>query len=372
MPTRTVYGDDDDLSFPPDLFSLLPTHHTADTDGLDLPDCDTAWVFDTDADPGQMQMQFSDFGSADHDMDLDITDIHDIADLQPQPQQQPPQHQALPDLPTGSYQPSNGSSSSSSSLSSMFAPVSRSMSNASIASALSPWSSLSPSPRFPAINAAANQCPSQTRCRSTGISETCLAAALRTLTSLHIAHSACLSAHRESPTTPQARKMETVLAMNKDVVAGMRPILACACSARSLVQLLLLSICGNLIAWNSAMIGADLEQHFSQNNKGSDSDPLSSACAPRARVLAQPITIGQHQINGKLGRALHAQVMAGELRILEGLIDALSHRFCEASRDACAPSVPQSKGLPNNVHRHIISSLRTRLQRTRAAIFSLG
>jgi hypothetical protein len=77
--------------------------------------------------------------------------------------------------------------------------------------------------------------------------------------------------------------METVLSTNKDVVAGMAPILACSCSGKSLVQLLLLSICGNLIAWNSAMISADLEQ----------GDPFSSAFslsagpaqAPRARVL---------------------------------------------------------------------------------------
>ena len=218
----------------------------------------------------------------------------------------------------------------------------------------------------------------------------CIAAALRALTTLHIAQSACLSAHQEAPTVQQARKMETVLATNKDVIAGMGPILACSCSTKSLVQLLLLSICGNLIAWNGAMISADLEQ---------GDDPFSAACAlsaggptqaPKVRVLPQPITIGQHQISGKLGRALHAQVMAGELRVLEGLVDALSRRFCEASgsdgasgtsppthlrsvggRAAASPSL-RSKGLSNNVHRHIISSLRTRLENTRAKIFSRG
>ena len=54
--------------------------------------------------------------------------------------------------------------------------------------------------------------------------------------------------------------MEKVLATNKENVAGMTPILTCSCSGKSLVQLLLSIVCGNLIAWNSAMIGADLVQ----------------------------------------------------------------------------------------------------------------
>ncbi|KAH9210139.1 hypothetical protein DL95DRAFT_393730 [Leptodontidium sp. 2 PMI_412] len=192
--------------------------------------------------------------------------------------------------------------------------------------------------------------------------------------------------------------METVLSTNKDVIASMAPILACFCSGKSLVQLLLLSICGNLIAWNSAMISANLEPGPGDpfSSAGSGSLPAGPAQqAPRARVLPQPITIGQHQINGKLGRALHAQVMAGELRILEGLVDALSRRLCEASRSDGAGASPatthsrnlsgrgattsrdtptsssqQSKSLSHVVHRHIISSLRTLLENTRAKIFS--
>lgn len=218
-----------------------------------------------------------------------------------------------------------------------------------------------------------------------------------------MAHSACLSAHGEDPTAvkQQTRKMEAVLSTNKDVVAGMAPILACSCSARSPVQLLLLSICGNLIAWNSAMISA--ANHLDQGDD--DDDPFSPASSALsadhtqpppggARVLPQPITIGQHQINGKLGRVLHTQVMAGELRILEGLVDRLSRRFCEHPRSdgafstsptaahmsnvngrvTTAQDTPllRSGGLPNVVHRQIISSLRTRLENTRAKIFSQG
>ncbi|KAJ6439028.1 ser/thr protein phosphatase [Purpureocillium lavendulum] len=110
--------------------------------------------------------------------------------------------------------------------------------------------------------------------------------------------------------------METVLSANKDAIARKGSILACSCSTKSPVQLLPPSICGNPIAWSDAMISADPDQA---------ADPFPSACAlpagspahiPKVRVLPQPITIGQHQI-GKLGRALHAQVMAGELRVLE-------------------------------------------------------
>jgi hypothetical protein len=356
-----------------DSFSLFPT-----ADSLGLPDCDIAWAFETDADP--TQMQFSDFGSSDIDTPT----------LQPLPLSDNRIHTdthadalAGQDLFAG-YQTSNGSSSS--------VPSSRSTS----ASSALFLSSSSSSPRFPVAVEAQPHTGQVNLCRSLCRSESCLTAALRTLTTLHVAHSACLSAHQEAPTVQQARTMETVLSTNKDVVAGMAPILACSCSGKSLVQLLLSIVCGNLIAWNSAMISADLEQGDPFDGRRST---FSSACslssgpaqAPRARVLPQPITIGQHQINGSLGQALRAQVMAGELRVLEGLVDALSRRFCEASRsDGASSTSPathmrnvngraatsrdtpslQSKGLSNVVHRNITSSLRTRLQITRAKIFS--
>lgn len=342
-------------------------------DSLGLPDCDMAWAFETDADP--TQMQFSDFGSSDidtrirqplshHDNRIDI-DTHADA-------------LAGRDLFAG-HQTLDGFSSP--------VPSSR---PTSVSSVLSSSSSCS-LPFSIAVEAQPHTGPVNL-CRS----ESCLTAALRTLTTLHIAHPACLSAHQEAPTVQQARAMETVLSTNKDIVTGMTLMLACSCSGKSLVQLLLSVVCDNLIAWNSAMISADLEQGDPFDGRRST---FSSACssssghaqAPRARVLPQPITIGQHQINGSLGRALRAQVMAGELRVLESLIDALSRRFCEASRsDGASSTSPvthtrnvngraaisrdtpslQSTGLSNVVHRNIISSLHIRLQIQRAKIFS--
>ncbi|CAF9928977.1 MAG: hypothetical protein HETSPECPRED_007243 [Heterodermia speciosa] len=360
--------DEDDFSTMADPFSLFST-----TDSLGLPDCDMAWAFDTDADP--TQVQFSDFGST----DIDTPTLQSLP-LSGNRMQIDTHADAL-----AAYQISNGSSFSS-------APSSRLTSSSSVLS----LSSSSSSPPFPLSLEAQSHTGPVNLCRSLCRSESCLAAALRTLTSLHVAHSACLSAHQEAPSVQQARTMEAVLATNKDIVAGMAPILACSCSGKSLVQLLLSIICGNLIAWNSAMITADLEQGDPFEGRRST---FSSTCslssgpgqAPRARVLAQPITIGQHQINGSLGRALRAQVLAGELRVLEGLVDALARRFCEASRsDSTSSNSPathtknangraaisrdtlslQSKGLSTVVHRNITSSLRTRLQIQRAKIFS--
>lgn len=348
-----------------DSYSLFPT-----TDNLGLPDCDIAWAFETDADPAQMQ--FGDFGSSDIDtptLQIPFSGNHILTDTKVDAL-------AGRDL-FAEYQTSNDSSSSV-------------LSSASSALSLSSSSS---SPPFPVAVETKGQV---NLCRSLCRSESCLTAALRTLTTLHVAHSACLSAHQESPTVQQPRTMETVLATNKEIVAGMAPILACSCSGKSLVQLLLFIVCGNLIAWNSAMISADLEQGDPFDSRRST---FSSACslspgpaqASRARVLPQPITIGQHQIKGSLGRALRAQVMAGELRVLEGLVDALSRRFCEVSRsDSVSSTSPathmknvngrvaasrdspslQPKGLSNVVHRNIASSLRTRLQIQRAKIFS--
>ncbi len=382
------------MSSTPNSSYLLNTC-AADGTGLGgLSGCDPTWVFEADTDLAQMQMQFSDFGST----DIGIPDVPGFQSLHGgEGRLHSGGHSdfvACHDLSAG-YQMSNGSSlsmpssrsRSASSLSAMLLP--------SYSSSPSSSSSSSPSPPFPVAAEIkphdAGQVQQVSQCRSQRHrSEKCITAALHALTTLHIAQSACLSAHQETPTVQQARKMETVLSANKDTIARMGSILACSCSTKSPVQLLLLSICGNLIAWSDAMISADPDQ---------GDDPFSSACAlpagspahtPKVRVLPQPITIGQHQIGGKLGRALHAQVMAGELRVLEGLVDALSRRFCQASgsdgasgttppthmrnvggRAAVSPSL-QSKGLSNNVHRHIVSLLRTRLENTRARIFSRG
>ena len=372
MPKRSR-DDDDDFSSMVDSFSLFPT---TDSSSLGLPDSDIAWVFETNADP--TQMQFTDFGSSDFDtptQDIPLSDNRNHTDVHADTL-------ASRDL-FAAYHTSNGSSSS--------VPSSRSTSSSAL-----PLSSASSSPPFPLAVEAKPHMGQVSLCRSLCGSDSCLTAALRTLTALHVAHSACLSAHQEVSTVQQARTMETVLATNKEIVTGMTPILACSCSGKSLVQLLLSIICGNLIAWNSAMISADLEQGDLFDGRRST---FSSACslpsdptqAPKARVLPQPITIGQHQIDGSLGRALRAQVMAGELRVLEGLVDALSRRFCEASRSDsdsstssasqvrnANPPAPtsrdnpslQSKGLSNVVHRNITSSLRTRLQIQQAKIFS--
>lgn len=368
---------------------MLSSFPTPTADSLGWPDSDAAWMSETAADlsnPTQMDLQFSDIWSTDIG-NLNVPDLHTV--LSEDNHVLTDTHidlVASQDSPAGVGTP-HGSS--------LFAPESQ-PTQASAGWFQWPPSSSAQSPHFSAANQAisrttqlrADLCTSQRRA-----SETCLTTALRTLTDLHIAHATCLSTHSEGPTAQQTRKMETVLSTNRDAVACMGTILACSCSTKSTVQLLLLSICGNLMAWNSAMINADLGQ-------GDDPfSPISAlsanpAQALEARVLPQPITIGQHTISGKLGQILHTQVMAGELRILEGLVDALSRRLCEASptdgafntsptaghmrninnrtldaRDA--PSL-HSRGLASSIHRQVISSLRTRLEIARARIFSQG
>jgi hypothetical protein len=332
---------------------------------MSMPDCDLNWAFDS-TDP--MQLQFPDFGASDIDYHT-LNPLLSEANI----------HNGFSDKDLfGSYQSSNSGS--------LFMPSGTSTPSGS-SSALylsSSASSTSSSPLFPVSLESSLQIGHANLCRSNRGTETCLTTALRIMTTLYVAHSTCLSAPHESATFLQARKMETVLSTNKDVVAGMTPILACLCSSESSVQLLLSSICGNLIAWNSAMISAECGEQLDYFDGRPFSSAGSSSGSPgtpsQARVLPQPITIGQHQIDGSLGRAIHAQVMAGELRVLEGLVESLGHRFNGSSRvdetsptsqprSTCSQSSP-SKGLSNVVHRHIIASLRARLQNTRANIFT--
>jgi hypothetical protein len=187
-----------------------------------------------------------------------------------------------------------------------------------------------------------------------------------------MAQSTCLGANDINQIVQPARKMETVLSTNRDVVQCLRSILACPCAAKSLVQLQLLSICGNLTVWNSAMITAYLE------SEDESSDALNSSASPTsqrnssARVQCQPITIGHHQIDGKLGRAIYAQVMTGELNAIEGLVDSLAQRFCEIPADQLMTLRGSPEGLPNSVHQNLTSSLRNRLHNARAQIFALA
>jgi hypothetical protein len=361
MPKRS--RDDDEFSSA-DSFDMF--HSSAST--ISFSDCDLNWAFDS-TDP--THLQFPDFGASE-------IDYHTLNPLLSEVNV----HNAFSDKDLfGSYQSSNGGSLS------VPSGTSTPSGSSSALYMCSSASSTSSPPLFPVGLESLLQSGHPNLCRSLRGSETCLTAALRIMTTLHVAHSECLSAHHETVAFLRAKKMETVLSTNKDVLAGMSPILACSCSSESLVQLLLSSICGNLIAWNSAMISAEcggLPDYYGDRPFSSAGSTSGSAGPPsQARVLPQPITIGQHQIDGSLGRAIHAQVMAGELRVLEGLVESLARRFSESSRaDETSPtsqpknmngSTPQtnpSEGLSSVVHRHIVASLRARLQNTRANIFT--
>ncbi|KDN72236.1 hypothetical protein CSUB01_12271 [Colletotrichum sublineola] len=186
MPTRPQH-DDVQMSFTPDLLSIFPP-----------PTGDTTWLLEPDAHPAQMQMPISTIGSADievpdiPDMDPEIAGhIHSDTLADPFIGQ---------DSPAG-YKTPNDSSPS--------VPVSRSPSTSS---ALFLWSSSLPPSSAPhhrppltevqmhAGGLQAKLCTFQ-RCGP----ETCLTAALHILTILHIARTACLSAHREALAVQQTR-----------------------------------------------------------------------------------------------------------------------------------------------------------------------
>lgn len=177
--------------------------------------------------------------------------------------------------------------------------------------------------------AAAASCHSQHR-------TPCIITATQSLRSLHIPQASCVS--RRNAGIPDSSGLEpprmsgSVLKANKDAGMSVCRMLQCVCALRPQNQLILAIICSRLVAWYRAMIracfmnGSNRPSGHSMNSGSNETRPSLE------KVVHQPVTIGDHSVDDQaLGLTIQAQVMLGELKHMQRLVETLSARMRETA-----------------------------------------
>jgi Aflatoxin regulatory protein len=177
-------------------------------------------------------------------------------------------------------------------------------------------------------------------CHNTGTC--CFALASKTLKSLHVPSTACLSTvgkasftSRSRPTAP--RTAGSVLAGNREAMLALSTMLRCSCSLKVQLQLVMATICDKLVTWYHAMVQSE------QSAAGFPTSSSSSATAStttnpklrgwagngrgKERVLCQPITIGDYSLDGAAAAQITGRVVLARLQGMDILVLALLRRI---------------------------------------------
>jgi hypothetical protein len=185
---------------------------------------------------------------------------------------------------------------------------------------------------------------------------TCIALATKTLATLHVCAEVCLSSPANSPVLPPpatARTTDAVLTHGAAAAATVSDILRCgACCSRPQLQLLVAATLERLADWYAVMARGIV--------RGS-----GGGGGGEERVLRQPITIGEHWIDGALEVPIMAHVILRRLQELEGLVEMLSGRMRGEAVSGYGPAPPLQSGdvgLPAMIHDGLIGYLRSQLR----------
>lgn len=219
----------------------------------------------------------------------------------------------------------------------------------------------------------------------------CMTSAIRILQTLHIPSSACLSfdGPSTSPASRQPRKTDSVLSTNRDIVRLMAEMIKCSCISSSQLQLVLIIICGKLIAWYRAIIRNSPDDHpdaCTDMNVQTSTHPdgtLNAATGMTSeRVLHQPFGVGEYSFDTSLESKIRAQVVSSELQQLEALVANLSGRIQEENpsgdnhnqvirghtrgKRSRSTSTIDPSGLSSAVHTSLTAFLHTQLKDAKA------
>lgn len=218
---------------------------------------------------------------------------------------------------------------------------------------------------------------------------TCMISALKILQTLHMPPSMCLSAGADisDSNIPRPRMTDSVLSTNNEVVRLVSGMLECTCSSSSQVQLVLVIICGKLIAWYGAIIRNGYDGFDNSSSvvwsAFHDHDNINHDDHTE-RVFHQPFTVGEYSFDVRLEHKVRAQVVFSELQHVEVLIENLSRRveqtkFGSIWNTAAASSEsgmtdrsrlvkPNETALAETVHRNLTVYLHQQLQTVKAEV----
>ncbi|KAF2804760.1 uncharacterized protein BDZ99DRAFT_502226 [Mytilinidion resinicola] len=153
--------------------------------------------------------------------------------------------------------------------------------------------------------------------------------------------------------------LDAVLATTKDAVDKVATLLGCPCSANPHYSTTVAFTIIKILAWHQAVAGLgapDLSVDGNGNGSG-----RAQYQEPLAAFTATPVARGAFQRGGGEGEArLRAQVVLGELRRVEELVDGFSERYCKAA----AREEVEGGSRVGGVYGSLETLLRTRVRET--------
>jgi hypothetical protein len=172
----------------------------------------------------------------------------------------------------------------------------------------------------------------------------CTQFAFQTLNSLYAPPSSPPSATDFNGTSEGLPTLDAVLSTNKSAVDKLYVLLGCPCSANPHFSTTIAFTVTKILSWYQAIAGVH------DQDDGSINTPLEA-------FTHTPISLGDFRLEVEDEDTFRTQLVLGELRKVEKLIDKFSERYCKATN-------PAETGIEGGVYGALEQLLRTRVRDT--------
>jgi hypothetical protein len=169
----------------------------------------------------------------------------------------------------------------------------------------------------------------------------CFAQASKTLKSLHIPSTACISTMGKGyfTTTSMSNAPRTagaVLTGNREAMMAISRMLRCSCSLKTQLQLVMATICDKLVTWYHAIVHREQGLGFASSTTFPKLRGGANGSG-KERVLCQPITIGDYCLDGAAEAQITGRVVLAHLKAMDFLVMALARRSKDISLKSSSP-----------------------------------
>jgi hypothetical protein len=172
----------------------------------------------------------------------------------------------------------------------------------------------------------------------------CTQFAFQTLTSLYSPPSAPPSANDFNGSSDGLPTLDSVLSTNKTAVDKLYVLLGCPCSANPHFSTTIAFTVTKILSWYQAIAGVSSQEDFPVNT-------------PMEAFIHTPISLGDFRLEVEDEDTFRTQLVLGELRKVEKLIDKFSERYCKSAN-------PAETGIEGGVYGALEQLLRTRVRDT--------
>jgi hypothetical protein len=175
-------------------------------------------------------------------------------------------------------------------------------------------------------------------------SHDCTQFAFQTLNSLYAPPSSQPSANDFNGSSDGLPTLDSVLSTNKTAVDKLYVLLGCPCSANPHFSTTIAFTVTKILSWYQAIAGVSSQDDFPVNT-------------PMEAFTHTPISLGDFRLEVEDEDTFRTQLVLGELRKVEKLIDKFSDRYCKAAN-------PAETGIEGGVYGALEQLLRTRVRDT--------